>query len=269
MDYEKTELYFLQKDVLRYFGDEEGQKIFRRAAKLYAELVVTTDYKNSQTLERQLKRLIYPVLAFYKTLLTFGYKVPNALGIVRTETEKAARESASVLANQMRPLFPYRAFRRNIKNFMEYKFPSGGWESAGSAPGGKRFRSRSATACIMRSRINSDAPNCAAYSAITNGSPLPGCARRSSANARARSQTDMNFAISISIRGLAENARKKKRNCNALRQIISGHRKTDVRFRILQNFYALSLLPRTSMILCLTISLTAARASPRYWRGSK
>lgn len=139
MDYEKTELYFLQKDVLRYFGDEEGQKIFRRAAKLYAELVVTTDYKNSQTLERQLKRLIYPVLAFYKTLLTFGYKVPNALGIVRTETEKAARESASVLANQMRPLFPYRAFRRNIKNFMEYKFPSGGWESAGLRARGKKI----------------------------------------------------------------------------------------------------------------------------------
>ncbi len=128
MNYEKTELYFLQKDVLRHFGDAEGEKIFNRASKLYAELVVTTDYKNSVTLERQLKRLVYPVIAFYKTLLAFGYKIPNALGIVRTETEKAARETASVLSNQMRPIFPYRAFKRNIRNFMEYKFPSNGWE---------------------------------------------------------------------------------------------------------------------------------------------
>ncbi len=130
MNYEKTELYFLQKDVLRHFGDADGQKIFNRAAKLYAELVVTTDYHNSVTLERQLKRLVYPVIAFYKTLLAFGYKIPNALGIVRTETEKAAKETAKVLASQMRPIFPYRAFKRNIRNFMEYKFPAGGWKSA-------------------------------------------------------------------------------------------------------------------------------------------
>ena len=142
MNYEKTELYFLQKDLMRRFGDEEGQKIFSRASKLYAELSVTTDYKNSATLERQLKRLVYPVIALYKTLLAFGYKIPNALGIVRTETEKAARETAGVLANQMRPIFPYRAFRRNIRNFMEYKFPSGGWKSAGLCVRGKKISFR-------------------------------------------------------------------------------------------------------------------------------
>ena len=127
MNYDNTELNILQKDLLRQFGDEEGKKIFNRSAKLYAELSVTTDYKNSSTLERQLKGLVYPVIAYYKTLLAFGYKVPNALGLVRTETEKAAAESGGVLAAQMRPVFPYRAFKRNIKNFIEYKFPSGGW----------------------------------------------------------------------------------------------------------------------------------------------
>ena len=98
MNYEKTELYFLQKDVLRHFGDAEGEKIFNRASKLYAELVVTTDYKNSVTLERQLKRLVYPVIAFYKTLLAFGYKIPNALGIVIFSI-KGTNKLQNIIAN--------------------------------------------------------------------------------------------------------------------------------------------------------------------------
>ena len=136
MNYEDTDLYFLQRDAQRAFGDEEGNKIFRRAAKLYAELVCTTDYQNSQTYESQLKRLVYPVIAYYKTLLAFGYRTDAALGLVRNETEKAADECAERLAAQMRPIFPYHAFRRNIKNFIEYRFPARGWKSEGLAARG-------------------------------------------------------------------------------------------------------------------------------------
>lgn len=58
MEYEKTVLYFLEKDVVRNFGEEQGNKIFQRASKLYAELVVTTDYHKSPTYERQLRKLV-------------------------------------------------------------------------------------------------------------------------------------------------------------------------------------------------------------------
>lgn len=88
MNYENTELNFLRADVVRKFGEEEGEKIFNRSAKLYAELAVTTDYKKSRTLERQLKSLVYPVIAYYKTLLAFGYRESSALGLVREETSK-------------------------------------------------------------------------------------------------------------------------------------------------------------------------------------
>lgn len=127
MNYDKTELNFLEKDVLKAFGDKDGQQIFARASKLYAELCVTTDYQKSPTYERQLRMLVYPVIAYYKTLLAFGYKTASALGLVRNETEKAAEACADVLANQMRPVFPFHAFKRNIKNFIEYKFPGKGW----------------------------------------------------------------------------------------------------------------------------------------------
>ncbi len=129
MKYENTELYFLEKDLLRNFGEELGKRIFQGASKLYTELAVTTDYKNSPTYERQLRRLVYPVIAYYKTLLVFGYRAPAALGLVRNETQKAAAETGRVLASQMRPVFPFRAFRGNIKNFIEYKFPSCGWKT--------------------------------------------------------------------------------------------------------------------------------------------
>ena len=128
MTYDKTELNFLERDCGLQFGEERGAKIFRRAAKLYGELVVTTDYKNDDALKKQLKGLVYPVIAYYKTLLAFGYKTAPALGLVRNETEKAAEACAEVLANQMRPVFPFHAFKRNIKNFIEYKFPGIGWK---------------------------------------------------------------------------------------------------------------------------------------------
>ena len=79
---------------------------------------------------------MYPVIAYYKTLLAFGYRTDAALGLVRNETEKAADECAERLAAQMRPIFPYHAFRRNIKNFIEYRFPARGWKSEGLAARG-------------------------------------------------------------------------------------------------------------------------------------
>lgn len=131
MNYDNTDLYFLKRDALRAFGELEGAQIYARASKLYTELVVTTDYQKSRTYESQLKRLVYPVIAYYKTLLAFGFRMDAALGLVRNETEKAAKESGQKLADQMRPVFPYRAFKRNIKNFIEYKFPARGWKSSG------------------------------------------------------------------------------------------------------------------------------------------
>ena len=140
MNYDKTELNFLEKDVLRAFGEQEGSRIYARASKLYTELSVTTDYLKSPTYERQLRMLVYPVIAYYKTLLAFGYKTDAALGLVRNETEKAADSCAEVLANQMRPVFPFHAFKRNIKNFIEYKFPGKGWSVSDLKARGRRIR---------------------------------------------------------------------------------------------------------------------------------
>lgn len=151
MNYDKTELNFLEKDVRKAFGDEEGSKIFMHASKLYAELAVTTDYQKSETFERQLRRLVFPVIAYYKTLLAFGYKTSSALGLVRNETEKAAEVCADVLASQMRPIFPYHAFKRNIKNFIEYKFPGRGWAYSDLKVRGRKitFRIRECLYCTV------------------------------------------------------------------------------------------------------------------------
>ena len=127
MVYEKTELNFLERDCLLQFGDKDGARIFRRASKLYAELVVTTDYGKDAALEKQLKGLVYPVIAYYKTLLAEGYREPNALGLVRTEVDKAAKNCGEILGAQTRRFFPFHAFKRNIRKFMASKFPAGDW----------------------------------------------------------------------------------------------------------------------------------------------
>ena len=142
MNYGNTQLNFLERDVRRIFGDEEGGRIFLRASKLYAELAVTTDYQKSPTYERQLRWFIYPVIAYYKTLRAFGYKITASLDYVRRETEKAAEVCAEALSGQMRPVFPYHAFKRNIKNFIEYKFPGKGWRVSDLKIRGRRITIR-------------------------------------------------------------------------------------------------------------------------------
>ena len=149
MEYGKTELNFLERDCNLQFGEEQGGKIFRRAAKLYAELVVTTDYRNDEALKRQLKGLVYPVIAYYKTLLAEGYREPAALGLVRTETEKAAKNTAEILAAQTRKFMPSAAFRRNIRKFMASKFPASVWRYTGLK--------------IKRRRITFDIAQCLYY----------------------------------------------------------------------------------------------------------
>lgn len=147
MEYDKTELHFLQRDCELQFGEEHGGEIFRRAAKLYAELVVTTDYRNDEALKRQLKGIVYPVIAYYKTLLAEGYREPAALGLVRTEVEKAAKNCAEILRAQTRKVMPFAAFRRNIKKFMGSKFPASVWKY--SEPKVKRARiSFDVTQCL-------------------------------------------------------------------------------------------------------------------------
>ena len=129
MGYDQTELYFLERDLSRCFGKEEGARLYARASKLYRELSVTTDFKGSMTLERQMDGLILPVIALYKTLIQEGYRKDNALGVLRTITSRAAEESGQRLKAQNRKITPYRAFRRNIRNFIEYRFPeAGGWD---------------------------------------------------------------------------------------------------------------------------------------------
>ncbi len=138
MGYEQTEFDFLERDLRMRFGDEDGAKIFADASKLYTELAVTTDYHNSMTLERQLKRLVFPAIALYKTLCLHGYRHASALGVMRTVIERAAWHTGDILAAQMRKIAPFHAFKRNIRNFMEYKFPSaGGWRCSGLNTKGK------------------------------------------------------------------------------------------------------------------------------------
>ena len=143
MGYEQTELYFLERDLCMRFGEEEGARLYARAAKLYTELAVTTDYHQSTTLETQMKRLVLPVVALYKTLCVHGYRKASALGLLRTMIERAAQNTAEILAAQMRKVAPFRAFKRNIRNFMEYKFPAaGGWKCGGLQTRGRRIEFR-------------------------------------------------------------------------------------------------------------------------------
>lgn len=92
-----------------------------------------------QTLELQLKRLVFPVIALYKTLCMHGYRKASALGLMRTMIRaRRAEHGGRARPRRCARSAPFRSLQTHIRNFMEYQVsPSaGGWQCGGLDTGG-------------------------------------------------------------------------------------------------------------------------------------
>ena len=131
MNYEDTDLYFLQRDVCRAFAMRKGKRSFAGHPNFGRNSSVPRIIRTARRMRASCSGWSTRSSPIIRRCSRSVIGWTAALGLVRNETEKAAEECAERLANQMRPLFPYHAFRRNIKNFIEYRFPSRGWKSEG------------------------------------------------------------------------------------------------------------------------------------------
>ena len=47
-EFENTNLPFLEKDCIEFFGKEQGKKIFGKTLEIYRELTRKADYRNNE-----------------------------------------------------------------------------------------------------------------------------------------------------------------------------------------------------------------------------
>lgn len=50
-EFENTNLPFLEKDCIEFFGKEQGKKIFGKTLEIYRELTRKADYRNNETIK--------------------------------------------------------------------------------------------------------------------------------------------------------------------------------------------------------------------------
>ena len=87
-EFENTNLPFLEKDCIEFFGKEQGKKIFGKTLEIYRELTRKADYRNNETIKYHMTVKLFPAMSYYKALQAFG--IDDAIEKVRIETQKAA-----------------------------------------------------------------------------------------------------------------------------------------------------------------------------------
>ena len=128
MKYDETAYPFLRDDCAELFGTEKGTKIFDEAQKLFEELQVDADYRNSDAIKRHMQCKIFPLIAYYKTLLENEFTSEQALDYARKESAKVANQKK--LDNEKLAKMPctYFLYRLGVKGHMKKNFPAEGWD---------------------------------------------------------------------------------------------------------------------------------------------
>ncbi len=120
---ENTKLYFLEKDILKKFGEEKGKEIYLKVEELYSKYISTIDPNGNESLNNHLITNLFPTMAYYKALRDSNYNTDDALSYVREETKKSAE--AKRLENQKMSKMPcaYLMYRLAVKGVIKKSFP--------------------------------------------------------------------------------------------------------------------------------------------------
>ena len=126
-EFENTNLPFLEKDCIEFFGKEQGKKIFGKTLEIYRELTRKADYRNNETIKYHMTVKLFPAMGYYKALQAFG--IDDAIEKVRMEMRKAALINKQNNAKFVRMPFVFTMYRMGVKKHMAKNFPSEGWNT--------------------------------------------------------------------------------------------------------------------------------------------
>ncbi len=128
MKYNETTYPFLSDDCVELFGDENGAKIFDEAQKLFKDLQASADYRGSDMIKWHMQCKIFPLIAYYKTLISNGYSTEQALGYARKESARVANLKKLDNEKLAKMPFTYFMYRLGVKGHMNKNFSAEGWD---------------------------------------------------------------------------------------------------------------------------------------------
>lgn len=129
MNYQNTNLGFLQMDCIKIFGEEKGNKIFNETCQTYYSLLQSINQQdNNESIKMHIEKNMFPTIAYYLALQKFGYTKDEAYEFVLNETQKAAliKQKKNKALGKMP--FAYRIFKLFFKKVMRKNFPNEGWQ---------------------------------------------------------------------------------------------------------------------------------------------
>jgi len=120
---------FLRDDCIAILGAEKGVFIWDTTEALYKDLQSHADYKNNDMIRDHMQRKIFPLMAYYKALLSNGYQVEEALALARKESTKVALKKKTDNGGLAKMPGAYLLYRMCAKSHMQKNFPIEGWDT--------------------------------------------------------------------------------------------------------------------------------------------
>ena len=139
MKYEDTKYGDLFSVCKAECGVEKGTRIYHKAEQYLQQMIDEADYRNSEVIKNHMNSNIFPVLAYYMSLLDNGFSREQAYGMVLQQTQKQAnieKEKNRKLGNMPCAFLIYRLAAKKV---MGKNFPIEGWETEWIKQAGKRF----------------------------------------------------------------------------------------------------------------------------------
>jgi hypothetical protein len=129
MDYKNTHFLFLKDDCINDVGKETGIKIYNQSCNLLTSMLEEADYRNNKSIKIHFVQNMFPIIAYYKTLLEHNYTEENAYNLALKISQKAAHIQKDKNKSFSKFPFAYKIYKAFVKNVMKKKYPEVGWET--------------------------------------------------------------------------------------------------------------------------------------------
>jgi len=129
MSYSDTMFKDLKSICTQKYGNEKGLCIYNKAEENFREMIIEADYRNNDMIKWHMTKNIFPVLAYYMSLLEYGFSTENAYKNALEETQKHAITSKKKNGILGKMPFFYYLFKIGCKKVMNKSYPNEGWET--------------------------------------------------------------------------------------------------------------------------------------------
>lgn len=127
MDYRKTNLNFLCDDLIKEYGEEQGELLYVLICEKYAKLCEKEIQSNNNAMNEHIFKRLLPTIGMYITLIENGFTKEEALIIAHKEIQRNAHYAAKENAKLTKMPFTYSLFKMFAKSHMKKKYPIDGF----------------------------------------------------------------------------------------------------------------------------------------------